>query len=94
MAFLNEQGVERLWTHIIAKLGSKVDKVDGKVLSTNDYTDEDKDKLTEVAEAIDELSELVGNGGGSTSGELITVDDIDTICGTTIQYATNQNGEF
>ena len=39
-------------------------------------------------------AQVESGGGGSTSGELITVDDIDTICGTTIQYATNQSGEF
>lgn len=48
MAFLNETGLERLWTHILAKLGTKVDKVSGKGLSTNDYTDEDKEKLTNM----------------------------------------------
>ena len=47
MSFLNEQGLERLWQHITARLGSKVDKVDGKGLSTNDYTDEDKNKIEE-----------------------------------------------
>lgn len=49
MAFLNETGLERLWTHIVAKLGTKVDKVSGKGLSTNDYTDEDKEKLNSAA---------------------------------------------
>lgn len=56
MTFLNEQGVERLWTHIIAKLGSKVDKVDGKALSANDYTDEDKDKLNNLGILVGDTS--------------------------------------
>ena len=38
MNFLDENGLGRLWTQIILKLNSKVDKVDGKVLSTNDLT--------------------------------------------------------
>ena len=42
MAFLDENGVSRLWTRVLSKLGSKVDKVDGKGLSTNDYTTEEK----------------------------------------------------
>lgn len=50
MAFLNEKGLERLWTHITTKLGTKVDKVGGKGLSTNDYTDEEKNKLAGIAE--------------------------------------------
>ena len=45
MNFLDEQGLARLWQHIAAKLGGKVDKVEGKTLSTNDFTDEDKEKL-------------------------------------------------
>lgn len=52
MAFLNEQGLERLWTHITSKLGNKVDKVSGKDLSTNDYTDEDKNNLTNVVTLV------------------------------------------
>lgn len=45
MNFLDETGLARLWEHIISKLGRKVDKVDGKGLSANDFTDEYKEKL-------------------------------------------------
>lgn len=61
MGFLNETGLERLWAHILAKVGTKVDKVDGKGLSTNDYTDEDKNKILENSEAVNSLTALVGN---------------------------------
>ena len=61
MAFLNEQGLERLWAHIIAKLGSKVDKISDKGLSTNDYTDEDKNKLADVDASVSKLNEFVGD---------------------------------
>lgn len=47
--FLDKIGLAHLWQHILAKLGSKVDKVDGKGLSTNDFTDEDKTKLNSSA---------------------------------------------
>lgn len=57
MAFLNEQGLERLWLHIIAKLGNKVDRVDGKGLSTNDYTTEEKNKLANIENVIFEQVE-------------------------------------
>ena len=37
--FLTNAGLSHLWnTHIKPKLESKVDKVDGKGLSTNDFT--------------------------------------------------------
>lgn len=74
MAFLNETGLERLWTHITAKLGNKVDKVDGKVLSTNDYTTEDKNKLTGAVEDINTLNTLVG------SLSPLTNENIDSVC--------------
>lgn len=45
MSRLDTAGLERLWTHVLAKLGGKVDIVAGKGLSTNDYTIEDKNKL-------------------------------------------------
>ena len=50
MAFLDSSGVTRLWQHIIAKLGNKVDKEAGKGLSTNDYTTTEKNKLAGIAE--------------------------------------------
>lgn len=49
MAFLNNAGLERLWAHIILKLNRKVDKVEGKGLSTEDYTTEEKNALQNIA---------------------------------------------
>lgn len=48
MNFLTEDGLRRLWTHIIAKIGRKVDAVEGKGLSTNDYTNDEKSKLAGI----------------------------------------------
>lgn len=48
MAFLDKTGVRHLWEHIIVKLGGKVDKIAGKGLSTNDFTNEYKDKLDNI----------------------------------------------
>jgi hypothetical protein len=61
MAFLNEQGLERLWTHILAKLNTKVEKVAGKELSTNDYTNADKEALANAVEKINEVGTLIGD---------------------------------
>jgi hypothetical protein len=36
---------ERMWQHVITATDEKVDKVEGKTLSTNDFTDEYKEKL-------------------------------------------------
>lgn len=45
MAFLNYDGLLYFWQKIKALLAGKVDKVDGKGLSTNDYTTAEKNKL-------------------------------------------------
>ena len=48
--FLDNNGLAYLWAKIKALLGGKVDKVDGKGLSTNDYTTTEKAKLSGIAE--------------------------------------------
>lgn len=45
MAFLNYDGLLYFWQKIKALLAGKVDKIDGKGLSTNDYTTAEKTKL-------------------------------------------------
>ena len=52
--YLDQNGVLYLWQKIVAKItnmiANKVDKVDGKGLSTNDYTTAEKTKLAGIAE--------------------------------------------
>lgn len=48
MSFLDKTGLSHLWTHILSRLNGKVDKVEGKALSTNDYTNEEKAKLSNI----------------------------------------------
>lgn len=47
--YLDYNGVAYLWEKIKAGLSGKVDKVDGKGLSTNDYTAGEKTKLANIA---------------------------------------------
>ena len=50
MGFLNKEGLKYLWeTYIEKALEKKVDKVTGKGLSTNDYTTEEKNKLSGIS---------------------------------------------
>lgn len=49
MAFLDTTGLQHLWAQIINKLSDKVDKIDGKALSSNDYTTTEKNKLAGIA---------------------------------------------
>lgn len=46
--FLDLAGVGLLWSKIKLALTNKVDKVDGKGLSTNDYTSDEKTKLANI----------------------------------------------
>lgn len=46
--YLDNNGLLYLWTKIKTLVGGKVDKEEGKGLSTNDFTDADKSKLTDL----------------------------------------------
>ena len=48
--FLDMDGLVYLWTQLKGLLGNKVDKEEGKALSTNDYTNDEKTKLANIAE--------------------------------------------
>lgn len=79
MGYLDKTGLTRLWTHIVAKLGEKVDKVDGKGLSTNDYTTSEKKQLSN-------LTTLVGDT--AVSAQISNQINSLTIGGTNLFRAT------
>lgn len=49
MAYLDDNGLLYLWNKIKTLLAGKVDRVNGKGLSTNDYTTTEKNKLAGIA---------------------------------------------
>lgn len=53
MLWLDEDGLKRLWAHIVALIDHKVEKVEGKDLSSNDYTDTEKNKLATIEVGAD-----------------------------------------
>lgn len=63
--------------HIHPSDTSKVDKVEGKGLSTNDYTDEEKNKLASIAEGATVVNESTVSGWGfsKTTGTYSKPDD-------------------
>lgn len=84
-------------------IDKKIDKVDGKGLSTNDYTNLEKEKLANLSteglateEYVDNsLNILVGDTSVSdqiahaiNSLDIITDDEIDTICSAVIYAAS------
>ena len=70
MAFLDDAGLVQLWQNITAHLANKVEKVPGKYLSSNDFTDGDKaklDSLEETTQSIeidlnDKVDKIAGKG--------------------------------
>lgn len=59
MPFLDLEGLQILWSNITSKLADKVDTVEGKQLSTNDYTNEEKSKLSSLENAVAITSERI-----------------------------------
>ena len=51
--YLDTNGLLYVWSKIKALLSGKVDKAEGKGLSTNDYTNEEKAKLGALEFATD-----------------------------------------
>lgn len=65
----------------------KVDKVDGKTLSTNDFTNEDKAKLDGLESQIDHLESLVGSPlVASTVAEMTDEDKVYVYTGSETGY--------
>ena len=71
--YLDIDGLTYLWSQIKSKLATKVDKVDGKGLSTNDYTTTEKSKLAGIAASANNYTHPTS---GVTKGtySIVTVD--------------------
>lgn len=78
--YLDENGVSHFWEKIKAKItnsvANKVDKIDGKGLSTNDYTTEEKNKLAGVADKANNYVHPTTAGNkhvpsGGASGQIL-----------------------
>lgn len=72
--FLDMDGLTYLWGQLKEFLNNKVDKEEGKVLSTNDYTTIEKEKLNSIEE---NANNYIHPTSGVTSGTYtqVTVDD-------------------
>jgi hypothetical protein len=62
-------GGQKEWvpTTGLIDLSGKVDKIPGKGLSTNDYTTEDKAKLTNASQGTESLTWYIVDGGKADS---------------------------
>lgn len=76
MAYLDNDGLLYLWTKLKALFAGKVDKVDGKGLSTNDYTTTEKNKLAGIAPNANNYSHPTSSGNkhipsGGSAGQIL-----------------------
>lgn len=76
MAWLDYDGLLYFWQKIKTILGSKVDKVEGKGLSTNDFTTAEKNKLAGIAAGANNYSHPTSSGNkhipsGGASGQIL-----------------------
>lgn len=76
MAYLDNDGLLYLWTKLKAIFADKVDKVDGKGLSTNDYTTAEKNKLGGIATNANNYSHPTSSGNkhipsGGAAGQIL-----------------------
>lgn len=73
-SFLNSEGLRHLWTKVTGAMNTKVDKIEGKGLSTNDLTDALKTKLEGAASASD-LTTGLNNKVSKVEGKDLSTND-------------------
>lgn len=73
-SWLDRAGAVHLWKTIEAMLGTKVDKIEGFGLSSNDYTTEEKEKLATLADPSVATTE---NDGLMSSADKAKLDGIE-----------------
>ena len=72
--FLDSNGLLYFWQKVKTALTGKVDKAEGKALSSNDYTDAEKSKLAGIAANANKYAHPTGDGNqhvpatGTTNG--------------------------
>lgn len=76
MAYLDNDGLLYLWTKLKALFAGKVDKVDGKGLSTNDFTSAEKSKLAGIADGANKYVHPTTTGykhipSGGSAGQIL-----------------------
>lgn len=65
---IDDNGLKKVWDMVMDRLGLKVDKEEGKGLSTNDYTTTEKNKLAGIASGaeVNTVTSVAGKTGAVT----------------------------
>jgi len=101
--FLDQNGLKLVWDKVKELLGRKVDAVEGKGLSTNDYTTEEKTKLEGLSNYTHPTaagSKHIPSGGAegqvlrwSSDGTAVWGADKDTTYGPMVGAVADANGQ-
>lgn len=85
--FLDSDGLLYVWNKIKTALSGKVDAVAGKQLSTNDYTNEEKQKLAALSEGDFTLTPATTSTlGGVIIGRNLTVNGDGVLSADVVEY--------
>lgn len=88
MKYLDENGLLYFWGKIKTALSAKVDKVDGKSLSTNDYTSTEKNKLAGIEAGANKTT--VDSALSSTSTNPVQNKVVNTALGNKVDKVTGK----
>ena len=97
--FLDDTGVSHFWSKnkefVEDKVKDKVDKVEGKGLSTNDYTTEEKEKLSGIAEGAEVNQNAFGSVivGDTTLAANNETDSITLEAGKNVTLTTDEENK-
>lgn len=90
MNYIDENGLLYVWQKIKALLSGKVDTEDGKSLSTNDYTDDEKSKLAGIEEGAE--VNVIDTVKVNSVAQTITDKAVDITVPTATSELTNDSG--
>ena len=96
MGFLNKEGLKYLWdTYIAREFDKKVDKVNGKGLSTNDYTTTEKNKLAGIAAGAEVNQNAFSNVivGNTTIAADAKTDSLTIVAGENVTITPDANND-
>ena len=77
--FLDKTGLKYLWYKITKALSNKVDKIDGKGLSTNDFTDEYRSKIGSALQSYTETDPTVPTWAKAATKPTYTAEEVGAL---------------
>ena len=86
--YIDDSGFTYIWSKLKSLLSGKVDTEDGKGLSTNDYTDEEKEKLANLDNYDD--AEITANVETNTAN----IAELQQMLYELASFITTEDGEY